>query len=153
MNMARVKLNLPTSQILGTYQIPVRITDINYGNHLSNNAIVEIIHEARVQFLQSHHFTELNAGGVALIMNELIVEYKNESFYNDRLDVAVFFGEITKISFELFYEISVNRNDAKIIIVHAKTGMVGYNYQEKKVAILTEELLAALCSEMNSKAN
>lgn len=143
MNMARVKLNLP-SQILGTFQIPVRITDINYGNHLGNNAIVEIIHEARVQFLQSHQFTELNAGGVALIMNELIVEYKNESFYNDKLNVSVFCGEITKISFELFYEITVRRNDAKILIAHAKTGMVGYDYEQKKVAVLTEELLAVI---------
>lgn len=152
MNMARVKLNLP-SQILGTFQIPVRITDINYGNHLGNNAIVEIIHEARVQFLQSHQFTELNAGGVALIMNELIVEYKNESFYNDRLNVSVFCGEITKISFELFYEITVRRKDTKILIANAKTGMVGYDYEQKKVAILTEELLAVIGRGTNLNSN
>lgn len=150
--MARVKLNLP-SQILGTFQIPVRITDINYGNHLGNNAIVEIIHEARVQFLQSHQFTELNAGGVALIMNELIVEYKNESFYNDRLNVSVFCGEITKISFELFYEITVRRKDTKILIANAKTGMVGYDYEQKKVAILTEELLAVIGRGTNLNSN
>ena len=125
--MARVKLNLP-EQSLGSYTIPVRITDINYGNHVGNNSIVEIIHEARVQFLRSHNFTELNAGGAALIMNELVVEYKNESFYNDQLNVEVFCGEITKVSFELFYEISVNRDQTNMIIARAKTGMVGYNY-------------------------
>ena len=145
--MSRVKLNLPANS-LGTFLIPVRITDINYGNHVGNNAIVEIIHEARVQFLQSHHFTELNAGGVALIMNELVVEYKNESFYNDQLNVSVFCGEITKVSFELFYKISVMRDQTNIIIAHAKTGMVGYNYGEKKVVAISEELRAALSQEL-----
>ena len=141
--MPRVKLELPSNS-LGTFLIPVRITDINYGNHVGNNAIVEIIHEARVQFLRSHNFTELNAGGVALIMNELVVEYKNESFYNDQLNVVVFCGEITRVSFEIFYEISVMRDQINIIIAHAKTGMVGYNYEEKKVAAITNELRVAL---------
>ena len=111
--MARVKLLLP-EQSLGTFSVPVRITDINYGNHVGNNAIVEFIHEARVQFLKSHDFTELNAGGIGLIMNELVVEYKNESFYNDQLLVNIFCGEITRVSFELFYEISVDRINANI---------------------------------------
>ncbi len=141
--MPRVKLDLP-AKILGTFLVPVRITDLNYGNHVGNNAIVEIIHEARVQFLRSHQFTELNAGGVALIMNELVVEYKNESFYNDQLKVNVFCGEITRVSFELFYEISVLRDQTNIIIANAKTGMVGYNYEEKKVAAITGELREAL---------
>jgi acyl-CoA thioesterase FadM len=118
--MPRVKLELPSNS-LGTFLIPVRITDINYGNHVGNNAIVEIIHEARVQFLRSHNFTELNAGGVALIMNELVVEYKNESFYNDQLNVVVLCGEITRVSFEIFYEISVMRDQINIIIALCKT--------------------------------
>lgn len=141
--MARVKITLPVN-FLGYFLIPVRITDINYGNHVGNNAIVEIIHEARVQLLRSHDYTELNAGGVALIMNELVVEYKNESFYNDQLNVKVFCGEVTRVSFELYYEISVMRDEKIIIIAHAKTGMVGYNYEDKKVSAITDNLKTAL---------
>lgn len=137
--MPRVKLDLPVN-LLGSFLIPVRITDINYGNHVGNNSIVEIIHEARVQFLRSHNFTELDAGGVALIMNELVVEYKKESFYKDQLNVAVFCGEITRVSFELYYEISVNRNQTIIIIAHAKTGMVGYDYEQQTVTAIPNEL-------------
>ncbi len=48
--MGRIKIDLP-QKILASVSIPVRITDINYGNHVGNNALVEIIHEARVQFL------------------------------------------------------------------------------------------------------
>lgn len=146
--MARVKLHLP-EHTLGSFTVPVRITDINYGNHVGNNAIVEFIHEARVQFLKTHHFTELNAGGIGLIMNELVVEYKNESFYNDQLNISIFCGEITRVSFELYYELSVQRDGTNIIIIaQAKTGMVGYDYEQKKVATIPEILKEALSNEL-----
>lgn len=137
--MARLKLELP-QKLLATVSIPVRITDINYGNHLAHNSLVEIIHEARVQFLNQHGFTELNVGGTALIMSELIVEFKNESFYKDLLQIKIFSGEITGVSFELFYEISVQTKEQKIIIAFAKTGMVCYNYDIKKVRAVPEKL-------------
>ncbi|HSV11235.1 MAG TPA: thioesterase family protein [Hanamia sp.] len=137
--MPRIKIELP-QKLLASVSIPVRITDINYGNHLAHNSIVEIIHEARVQFLNQYGFTELNVGGTALIMGELLVEFKNESFYNDLLKIRIFSGEITGVSFELFYEITVNRKEEKIVIALAKTGMVCYNYAIKKVRPMPAEL-------------
>jgi len=137
--MPRLKIELQ-QKILTSVFIPVRITDINYGNHVGNNSIVEIIHEARVQFFNQHGFTELNIAGTGLIMSELSVEFKNESFYNDVLEIKIFSGEMTRVSFELFYEISVKRNGQKIIIAHAKTGMVCYNYETKKVTAVPDEL-------------
>jgi acyl-CoA thioester hydrolase len=56
--MARVKIDIPEN-ILAIVNIPVRISDINYGNHVGNDAIVSIIHEARVQWLTQHNFTEI----------------------------------------------------------------------------------------------
>jgi acyl-CoA thioester hydrolase len=137
--MARIKIQLP-QKVIASFAIPVRITDINYGNHVGNHAMVEIIHEARVQFLQKHNFTELNAGGTSLIMNELLVEFKNEAFYNDSLEVKIFSGEISRKSFELFYLLTTRRNEATVVIAHAKTGIVCYDYQEKKVDLLPEKL-------------
>ncbi|MDQ2721530.1 MAG: thioesterase family protein [Bacteroidota bacterium] len=142
--MARFKLELPVKSI-GSFIIPVRISDINYGNHVGNNSMVEIIHEARVQFLRNHGFTELDAGGTALIMSELIVEFKNESFYNDVLEVKILPGEISKKSFELYYLITALRSE-NVVIAHSKTGMVCYDYTEKKVSILPEKLKAILIS-------
>ncbi|MDP4283582.1 MAG: thioesterase family protein [Bacteroidota bacterium] len=137
--MARIKIQLP-QKVIASFTIPVRITDINYGNHVGNHAMVEIIHETRVQFLQKHNFTELNAGGTSLIMNELLVEFKNEAFYNDSLEVKIFSGEISRKSFELFYLLTTRRNGATVVIAHAKTGIVCYDYQEKKVDLLPEKL-------------
>jgi acyl-CoA thioester hydrolase len=141
--MARIKIELPPTSI-ASITIPVRITDLNYGNHVGNHAMVAIIHEARAQFLNLHGFTEMNAGGTSLIMNELLVEFKNESFYNDILEIKIFCGEVSRVSFELFYLITVQRNEKEIIIAHAKTGMVCYNYSDKKIEMLPEKLKAIL---------
>jgi len=137
--MARIRIELP-EKCIAVFIIPVRITDINYGNHVGNNSLVEIIHEARMQFLRQYDLTEMDAGGSSLIMNELIVEFKNESFYKDDLRVKIFVGDISRVSFELFYSISALRNDVSTTIAHAKTGMVCYNYNAKRVIGVPEKL-------------
>lgn len=143
--MARLKIELP-QKVLASFNIPVRITDINYGNHVGNNAMVEIIHEARIQFLKQYGFTELDAAGTSLIMSELAVEFKNESFYNDVLRVQLFLGEISRVGFELFYLITTERDTESITIAHAKTGMVCYNYSIKKVDSIPGKLKSILIS-------
>lgn len=141
--MARLKIELPSKPI-SSFHIPVRITDINYGNHVGNNSIVEIVHEARVQFLKQYNFSELDVAGTSLIMSELCVEFKNESSYNDLLEVKIFAGELSRVGFELFYEISVKRNEAFVVIALAKTGMVCYNYKIKKIEAVPDELKSIL---------
>lgn len=137
--MARIRIELPQNPI-AVFTIPVRITDINYGNHVGNNSLVEIIHEARMQLLLQHGFTEMEAGGTSLIMNELVVEFKNESFYKDTLEIKIFAGEISRVSFELFYLITALRNKHSTIIANAKTGMVCFDYNKKKVVAIPDKL-------------
>ncbi len=130
--MARIKLTIPEQKIFST-EIAVRITDINYGNHVGNDALVSMVHEVRMQWLTSLNYTELKIENASLIMADLAVEYKAESFYGDVLLIGISIGEITKVSFEIFYEVITNRNDKKILIARAKTGMVCYDYDAKKV--------------------
>ncbi|MDQ6902526.1 MAG: thioesterase family protein [Bacteroidota bacterium] len=137
--MVRIRIELP-EKCLATFNIPIRITDINYGNHVGNNALVEVIHEARMQFLQEHDFTELEAAGTALIMNELLVEFKSEAFYKDILEVKIFAGEMSRVGFEIYYSISTTRNNQTFFIAKAKTGMVCFNYKEKTVESIPVEL-------------
>ncbi len=141
--MARVKLEIPNNKIFSTV-IRVRITDINYGNHVGNDALVSIVHEARVQWLAHNNYTELNVAGAALIMADLAVEYKAESFYGDTLNVAISIGEITKISFGIFYEITTTRKDKKILVANAKTGMVCFDYEARKVTAIPQIFLQLL---------
>jgi acyl-CoA thioester hydrolase len=137
--MGRIKLVMP-EKILTTVSIPVRITDLNYGNHVGNDSLVSILHEARVLWLNSHNFSELDVDGTSLIMGDLAVEFVNESFYGDKLIVTLAAGEVTGVSFELFYAVHCFRNEKNFIIARAKTGMVCYDYKLKKVTAVTEKL-------------
>ena len=133
--MARVKINIP-EEILATIIIPIRITDINYGNHVGNDSFVRIIHEARVIWLSMYNYTELNIGNVGLIMSDLEIEFKKESFYSDIIEVQISAGEISKIGFELYYQLFTIRKNERLLILNAKTGMICYDYTCKKVSTL-----------------
>jgi acyl-CoA thioesterase FadM len=141
--MARIRITIPENQI-ATVNIPVRITDINYGNHLGNDSLVSILHEARVQWLVSNKYSELDIEGVGLIMSDLAVEFINESFYGDELLVTIAATEITKVSFELYYTVKATRNESETLIAKAKTGMVCYDYANKKVTSVPGKLLSIL---------
>ena len=141
--MPRIKLEIPENKI-AVLSIPVRITDINYGNHVGNDAFVSIIHEARMQWLQQHGYTELNIEGTGLILADLIVEFKSEAFYGDIIEIIISVGEISKVSFELFHQLSATRNEKNILLALAKTGMVCYDYENKKVISIPEELKGIL---------
>ncbi|MBS1738141.1 MAG: acyl-CoA thioesterase [Bacteroidetes bacterium] len=138
--MSRIKIEFPDT-LLFTTETRVRITDINYGNHVGNDAIVQIIHDARVQFLNYHGFTELDVAGTSLIMSNLLVDFKKESFFGDRLMIKIFAGNITKVSFDLFYRISTQRDLNEVLIANAQTGMVCYDYKMHKLSAVTSGLL------------
>lgn len=133
--MARIKINMPKDFIFST-EITVRITDLNYGNHLANDKLLSIIHEARVMFLNHFGYTELNCAGKSLIMGDVAIEYKNEAFYGDKLEIQIVGGDFSRVSFDLYYLIKI---DSKII-AKAKTGMVMYDYAKKSVVEVPEIL-------------
>ncbi len=141
--MPRIKLEIPENKI-AVLTVPVRITDINYGNHVGNDAFVSIIHEARMQWLQQCSYTELNIEGSGLILADLAVEFKSEAFYGDTIEIIISIGEISKVSFELFYQLSATRNEKNILLALAKTGIVCYDYENKKVISIPEKLKGIL---------
>ena len=126
--MARIKLQF-TSQYLFTAKIPVRITDLNYGNHLANDKVLSIIHEARMQLFNHFDYTEMDCGGVNVIMADVAIEYKNQAFYGDELIIEIGVQDFTRVSFDIFYKISTTEK----IIALAKTGIVTFDYRQNKV--------------------
>ncbi len=140
--MSRIKITLP-EQFSFTATIPVRITDLNYGNHVGNDAVLSIIHEARMQFLSHHGFTELNCAGVGLIMSDVGIEFKKEIFYGDVLAVNIAATNFTSIGFDLYYRIL---NKENVVTALAKTGMVCYDYDKKKIAAVPSVLKEKISS-------
>ncbi len=143
--MARIKIALPDSFSFTT-AIPVRITDLNYGNHVGNDTVLSIIHETRMQFLYHHGFSEMKFGGAGMIMSDVGIEFKHELFYGDVVIASVAAGEFTKAGFELYYKLEKESNGKKILVATAKTGMVCYDYDAKKIVALQEEAKAKISS-------
>ncbi len=97
--MARIKIDLPTD-FLFTCEIPVRITDLNYGNHVGNDSLLGIVHEARVQFLRNYGIeSELDVYGVGLIMTDVGIQFLSEVFYGTSIKVRVGSGDFSVRTF------------------------------------------------------
>jgi acyl-CoA thioesterase FadM len=135
--MARIKLTLP-ERFLFSASIPVRITDLNYGAHVGNDTILSLMHEARVQFLRSFGYEELNFGGVGLIMSDVAIEFKNQLFYGTQVKAHVAAADFTRAGFDLYYKLTIEGNGAETVIALAKTGMVCFDYTIKKVVAVPE---------------
>lgn len=134
--MARVKIELPEKFIFETL-IDVRISDINYGGHVGNDAILAIAHDARLQFLKSLGYSELDVEGASLIMADSAVIYKGESFFGDTLKIEIGIHDVHKLGFDLVYTIT-NASNQKLI-AQVKTGMICFDYENRKIAALPQK--------------
>jgi YbgC/YbaW family acyl-CoA thioester hydrolase len=136
--MSRIKIDLPASFSFIT-SIPIRITDINYGGHLGNDSFLGLIHEARIQFLQSKGYSEMNMGGVGMIMADAAIEFRNELFYGDIVQLSVTIASVSKVSFDIYYKLEKESGGKKMVVALAKTAMVCYDYTRKKIVAVPEE--------------
>ena len=135
--MARITLNLPEKYQFST-EIQVRICDINYGGHLSNDATLRLIQEARVRFFDALGYDHENVD-VSIILTDSVILYKAEGFYRDRLKIEVAATDFTKKSFDLMYRVTNIKNGKEI--ARAKTGILAFDYKTRKVSTLHEDII------------
>lgn len=128
--MARVQIQLPQKFIFKFTQ-PVAITDINYGKHLGNDKVLGFMHETRVRFFEWLGFSESDIEGVSVIQADTAVIYRSEAFHKDLIEVHISVGEFTRAGFEIYYRL-FNLTQQKECAL-AKTGMVCFDYTERKV--------------------
>ncbi|RYY39434.1 MAG: thioesterase [Chitinophagaceae bacterium] len=133
--MARIRLELPSHFPFST-SIAVRVTDLNYGNHLGNDALLGLIHEARMQYFAAAGCAELAFFGVSLIMSDAAIEYKGEGFQGDALRIEVASAHWSRVGFDLYYR--VTKNEGKTPIANAKTGMICFDYSNRKIVPVPE---------------
>lgn len=140
--MPRIKLD-PLDRYQHIYETTIEVTDLNYGNHLGNDAMVGIIHRARVHFLHRFGATEKNLGDgkTGILLADLIVNYKGESFLFDKLIVESSIGELRTKGFRMFHKITTQQNR---LIALAETGFVAFNYHKRKVARIPESFISKI---------
>jgi len=140
--VARVKLT-PLDYYQNIYETAVEITDINYGNHLGNDALVGIIHRARVHFLHRLGASEIDLGDgkTGILLADLIVNYKEEGFLFDKLSVESSIGEVGSKGFRMFHKITAEQGR---LIALVEAGFVAFNYQKRKVARVPESFVSKI---------
>ena len=143
--MERIKINIPDHFTFST-NIKIRITDINYGDHVGNDSFLSLVHEARLQFLQSNGFSEMDVMGIGLIMADAGIEFKKEMVYGDTVKISVAATNFDRIGFDIFYLLEVEKDGIKNITGKAKTGMMCFDYANKKKAALPTEAIEKLQS-------
>ncbi|QEY24951.1 acyl-CoA thioesterase [Neisseria animalis] len=135
--MPRITVSLP-EKVLFSADIAVQVGDLNYGNHLSNDAVLRLCHETRLRWLAAAGWSELDAGGAGLIMADAAVQYLAQGHYGDRLRVEMGAAEIGRGGFTLLYHIT--RFADGMSIARVQTGMVCFDYAAQKVCRLPEKL-------------
>jgi acyl-CoA thioesterase FadM len=142
--MARIKIDLP-DQFPFTTEIPVRITDLNYGAHVGNDTILSLIHETRMQWLLNLGYTsELSIEGIGLIMADAGIEFKSELFYGEKIFASLAVTGLTKIGFDIYYKLEKGNSAERTVVALAKTGMLCFDYQKRKIASVPEEFRSKL---------
>lgn len=136
--MGRVHIDLPSSIAFET-ELSLRITDINYGGHLANDAVLSIAHEARIRFLQSLGYSEMDIEGKSLIMTDAAIVYKSQGYHRDNLKIQIGLTSFSKIGFDMVYIITNKISEKEVARV--KTGLAFFNYHTNRLVAVPEQFL------------
>jgi acyl-CoA thioester hydrolase len=141
--MARVQIELPEYFPFST-ELEVRVGDLNYGNHLGNDSVLTLIHEARRRFLLSLGIEEIGHNRMGLVIADAAVVYRSQAFYAERLRIEVAVGDFGSRSC-VFYCRASRAADGRTV-AEAKTGAVCFDFGSQKARAFPPAMLAKLRS-------
>lgn len=133
-----MKIEMPIEWHFET-RIEVRVTDLNYGDHLGNQQFLAYAQEARVKFFAKFGLEELKFGGISLIQADAALVFKCEGHLNDIVCIEVAIERISSSSFNLFYRFT-NETKNKLM-AEIRTALVCFDYKTGRPVPLSEEAL------------
>ncbi len=119
--MARIDIPFD-GPVLFRHPIEVRVSDLNYGNHLGHDSLVSLLHEARVRYLDSLGMHESDVDGTAMVIAALAVRYRAEARLGERLSVEIAAGDLSSRMVELCYRVRSLDHDR--VVADASTALV-----------------------------
>ncbi len=142
--MARVELNLPESLPFST-ELRLRATDINYAGHLGNDQLISLLQEARIRFLAHHGLEEMRMFGLGLVITDVAAVYESEAFAGERLRLEVGVVDFNRYGCDFVFRVTEATTGRGV--ARAKTGMVFFDYEQRKVQPVPEEFRALVESD------
>jgi len=125
----RFKITSPADFIFST-ELTIKVSDLNYGNHLGHDRLISLLHNAREDFLRKHDFSELNIDGCSTVVTHVAATYKSQANYGDRLTIKLNFGEVTSRTFEILYV--VFQSDSMVEVARASTVSMFYSTEKSR---------------------
>ncbi|MER2553735.1 MAG: thioesterase family protein [Thauera sp.] len=126
--MARIRIELPASFAFST-DIPLLVSHINYGNHLDNAQLLGLVSEARVRFLKSMGYGELDVEGLGIIVADAALQYRSEAFHGETMRVAMAAGDFHTHGCDLPWQMTEAASGREV--ARGKTGIVFFDYRER----------------------
>ena len=118
-----------------SFPIHIRISDINYGNHVSYAFYLLYFQDARIAYLNNLGFSELNIGdGKGIIVSEVDCKYKRELLLGDEIDVKCKVSSMRSKGFEMEYLIERKGETCAL----GKIVILCFDYDNKKISALPE---------------
>lgn len=125
----RIKIDIPDRAHNFHTAFTLTVGDLNYGNHLGNDRLLMLAHEARMRFFSDLGHTELNFFGKGLIMVDSAVQYQAQGHWGDVIDATLWLEPFRSTGFSLFYKFKKGETPLATV----KTGMAFFDYDSSKV--------------------
>lgn len=119
----------------------VTVGDINYGGHMGNERALLIFQQARIEWLESLGYSEVNIEGSGLIQLESHLYYLKEIFIKEELICKIVKIEMERITFNIYYEIY---NEKGEIAIKGSTKMAMFDYEKRKITRISKGFLSKI---------
>lgn len=139
--MARVQITYP-EKTLFTQDVPIRISDINYGKHLGHDTLVSILHEARYGLFRHFGMDEADTDGMGVLLVDLAVSYRAQVFHGQTLRVDVAVADVVSRGCDMVYRVT-DRDSGKLVAL-GRTGILFYDYKNRQVVNIPRSFQAIL---------
>lgn len=140
--MSRLRLELPETT-LHTVELTVRVTDLNYGNHLGNSALLGLLHEARLTWFRFLGYQdERDLGGAGIILADAAIVFQSEAFLGESLGIELRVGDIGRAAFDLYYVVTAKEDGRPVAA--AKTAIVFFDYATRRATPMPAAFRALL---------
>lgn len=140
--MERVKLDFPAEAVIHRHPMTVRVTDMNYGRHLGHDALVSLLHEARIQAFAALDLPEWDMHGYPSVVADLAVQYQSEARWPDGLTIATAVPESQGKSLTIYQRIY--QLDSQQVVATARVNQLLMDLASGRPVDVPEQVKQAL---------
>ena len=135
--MPRIQFELPEHFGFCT-ELQVYTSHVNQGGHLDHAQLLTLVSEARVRFFQSLGWRESSVEGLAIVVGDIVAQYRSEAFHGETLRVQMLPQDFNRYGFDLVFCMTDKASQREV--ARGKVGVVFVDPAHKRVAPLPPAL-------------